>query len=99
MNGAAKAFNISYDLWVTRSKDEGRPVKAPPKTVIFSKDEQKLVDWLLELSKHGFGGASLLRQGGEGKSCKVSFRRTSLDPEMLGFKLQPSQSVAKSLNF
>ena len=54
LNGASKAFDIPYATLGDKVRGR-RPVKAPPKTVLSSEDEKKLVDWLLELSKRGFG--------------------------------------------
>ena len=53
LNGASKSFSISYATLGDKVRGR-RPVQAPSRTVLSSEDENKLVDWLLELSKRGF---------------------------------------------
>ncbi|XP_005105750.1 uncharacterized protein LOC101853723 [Aplysia californica] len=54
LNGASKTFNIPYSTLGDKIRGR-RPVKAQPKTVLSIEKELKLVAWLQESSKLGFG--------------------------------------------
>ncbi|KAL8616468.1 hypothetical protein ACOMHN_041071 [Nucella lapillus] len=54
LNGASKAFGIPYATLGDKVRGR-RPMKAAPKTVLSCEEETKLVKWLIELSRRGFG--------------------------------------------
>ena len=51
---ASKVFGIPYATFGDKLRGR-RPVTASPRTVLTSEEETKLVKWMVELSKRGFG--------------------------------------------
>jgi hypothetical protein len=54
MNAASKAFNIPLSTLSDKIRGQ-TPVQVSPKTVLSREEELKIVAWLQELSKRGFG--------------------------------------------